>query len=114
MITNTPFKKLGDYTVDELNGVTVEQLAGVSFDRQFAPMTNTSKASSAETWATIITTWANETRTWRGAGSTIENITVKNLGSYTVDELASFSADQIGGVSFDRQFSPISNTSKPS
>jgi len=112
-ITNTTFKKLGDYTVDELGSVSIEQLSGVSFDRQFNPMTNTSKVSFAELWSTITTTWASETRTWLDMSSLIDNISHKNLGSYSVSELASFSTDQIGDVSFDRQFSPLTNLDKP-
>ena len=112
-ITNTPVKQLQDYTFDEIGSFSVEQLAGVPMDRQFTPVTNTSKVSFAELWSTITTTWANETRTWLDMGSLMENTTVKNLGSYTVDELAGFSVEQLANVSFDRQFSPVTNTSKP-
>jgi len=112
-ITNTPVKQLQDYTFDEIGSFSVEQLAGVPMDRQFTPVTNTSKVSFAELWSTITTTWANETRTWLDMGSLIENTTIKNLGSYTVDELAGFSVEQLANVSFDRQFSPVTNTSKP-
>lgn len=112
-ITNTPIKKLGDYTIDEIGSFSVNQLAGVSFDRQFTPITNTTKVSFAELWSTITTTWANETRTWLDCSSLIDNTSLKNLGSYTPAELASFSVEQLANVSFDRQFSPIVNTSKP-
>lgn len=42
-IVNLPKKKLGDYTFDEIGTFSLEQLAGVSFDRQFSPIINTSK-----------------------------------------------------------------------
>lgn len=113
-ITNTSIKKLGDYTFDEIGSFSLDQVGGVSFDRQFSPMDNTDKVSNAETWATITTTWASETRSWLDMSSLIDNLSHKNLGSYTVSELASFSFDQIGGVSLDRQFSPLTNISKPS
>lgn len=112
-ITNTSIKRLQDYTFDEIGTFSVQQLAGVPMDRQFTPVTNTSKVSNYETWATIDTTWATETRTWLDFGSLISNSSFKNLGSYTIDELASFSFDQVGGVEFTRQFSPIINSSKP-
>ena len=113
-ITNTSIKKLGDYTFDELGAMSIEQLDGVALDRQFTPITNTTKVSFAELWSTITTTWATETRTWLETGSLMNNTSHKNLGSYTFDEIGTFSPDQIGDVSFDRQFSPIINTSKPS
>lgn len=112
VITNTPIKQLEDYTIDEMSGFSIEQLAGVPMDRQFTPLSNTSKVSFAETWATILTTWATETRTWLQAGSLMSNSSYKNLGSYTVDELATFTPEQLANVSFDRQFSPITNTNK--
>lgn len=112
-ITNTPVKQLQDYTFDEIGSFSVEQLAGVPMDRQFTPVTNTSKVLSYETWDSNTTTWDTEIRTWDDMGSLMENTTVKNLGSYTVDELASFSVEQLANVSFDRQFSPVTNTSKP-
>lgn len=113
-ITNTSFKKLGDYTLDEIGTFTIEQLADVEFDRQFTPVTNTSRVSSYETWDSITTTWDTETRTWDDMSSLIDNTSHKNLGSYTIAELASFTVEQLEDVSFDRQFSPITNTSKPS
>lgn len=111
-ITNTPIKKLGDYTFDEIGSFSVEQVGGVSFDRQFAPFSNTSRTSSAELWSTITTTWATETRIWLDTSSLIDNTSHKNLGSYTFDEIGTFSIDQVGGVEFDRQFSPVTNIVK--
>lgn len=113
-ITNTPIKQLQDYTFDEIGTFSPAQLAGVAMNQQFTPVTNISRVKSYETWETVDTTWATETRTWLDMGSLMDNTSFKNLGSYTVDELASFSADQIGGVEFSRQFSPIINTNKPS
>lgn len=113
-ITNTSKKTLGDYTFEEVGTFSVEQLAGVSFDRQFSPFDNTDKVSFAELWSTITTTWATETRTWLQMSSLVTNEAVKNLGSYTFEEVGTFSLDQVGGVAFERQFSPITNISKPS
>lgn len=113
-ITNTSVKRLQDYTVAEVNTFSAEQLTGVPMSRQFTPVTNTSKVSFAELWSTITTTWASETRTWLDCASIIENTSHRNLGSYTVAELAGVSVEQLAGVSFDRQFTPIINISKPS
>lgn len=112
-ITNTDIKQLKDYTISEIGTFSIEQLAGVSMERQFTPVTNTNKVSFAELWSTITTTWANETRTWRDMASLIDNRSFRNLGSYTISELSSFTPEQLENVSFDRQFSPITNTSKP-
>lgn len=38
-------------------------------------LTNTTKVSFAETWGTILTTWASETRTWAAAISIMTNTT---------------------------------------
>lgn len=111
-ITNTSIKNLGDYTLAEVGTFSVEQVGGVSFDRQFTPVSNTSKTSSAELWSTITTTWATETRTWLDTSSLIDNTSHRNLGSYTFDEIGTFSVDQVGGVEFDRQFSPVTNIAK--
>ena len=43
LLSNTSFRNLGSYTVAELASFTPEQLAEVSFDRQFTPWINTSK-----------------------------------------------------------------------
>lgn len=112
-ITNETLKKLGDYTFDEIGSFSIDQLAGVSFDRQFSPMTNASRATTAETWTTIPTTWASETRTWADCASLIDNVSHRNLGGYTFDEIGTFSVEQLEHVAFDRQFSPITNVSKP-
>lgn len=45
-------------------------------------LTNTTKVSFAEIWATILTTWATETRTWLAAGSLFTNAT-KQTSSVT-------------------------------
>ncbi len=37
-------------------------------------MTNTARASGAELWNTITTTWAAETRTWADMASLMDNI----------------------------------------
>jgi hypothetical protein len=112
-ITNTSIKQLGDYTFNEIGSFSVEQLAGVSFNRQFTPVTNTSKVSIGETWGSITTSWASETRTWLDCSALIDNTSFKSLGSYTAGEVASFTVEQLANVSFDRQFSPIINSSKP-
>ena len=111
-ITNTEIKQLEDYTFDEIGSFSIDQLAGVPMDRQFSPVSNTSKVSFAETWDTWDVAWQDETRTWDELSSLMDNTSHKNLGSYTVDELASFTVEQLANVSFDRQFSPITNTSK--
>ena len=36
-------------------------------------LTNTAKVSNSETWATIVTTWATETRSWLDMISTMNN-----------------------------------------
>lgn len=38
-----------------------------------ASLTNTVRASFAELWSTITTTWASETRTWDATGSLFTN-----------------------------------------
>jgi len=38
-------------------------------------LTNTTKISTGETWASITTTWASETRTWLATGSLFSNTT---------------------------------------
>src|SRR3990167_1789849 len=101
-ITNDSFKKLGDYTFDEIGTFSLDQLAGVEFDRQFSPMTNDARAVTAETWESIATTWASETRTWEQCASLLTNDAHKNLGSYTFDEIGTFSLDQVGDVEFSR------------
>lgn len=45
-------------------------------------LSNTSKTSSGETWATITTSWATETKTWLGVGSFLTN-TTKVSSSFT-------------------------------
>lgn len=112
-IINDSFKKLGDYTFDEIGTFSIDQLAGVEFDRQFSPFTNDAKDQSFITWATIATTWASETGTWASFISDMTNDSFKSLGGYTFDEIGTFSLDQVGGVEFDRQFSPITNDDKP-
>src|SRR5574343_1513010 len=108
-ITNLPIKSLGSYTIVEIDTFSADQTRNVPMDRQFTPVTNVTKVSFAELWSTITTTWASETRTWLDTGSIIENVSHRNLGSYTIDELAGVSVEQLAGVSFDRQFTPITN-----
>lgn len=36
-------------------------------------MINQSKTTTGETWASILTTWASETKTWLGVGSFMTN-----------------------------------------
>lgn len=82
-------------------------------------ITNTTKVSSSETWATIPTTWASETRTWQE--------TVSLMGN-TARVTSSFSNTLLEGVTYlwATQSSPwqyllpwqvtyggITNTSKP-
>ena len=112
-ITNTSIKQLQDYTFDEIGTFSVQQLAGVPMDRQFTPVTNATKVLSYETFDSLTTTFDTETRTFDEMGTIMSNTSYKNLGSYTVDELANFSVEQLAGVSFNRQFSPITNISKP-
>lgn len=38
-------------------------------------LTNSTKVSFGETWATILTTWSSETRTWLATGSLLVNAT---------------------------------------
>lgn len=45
-------------------------------------MANTARVSFAETWASIPTTWATETRTWMGTSSLIGN-SARPSGSIT-------------------------------
>lgn len=113
-ITNTSIKTLGDYTIDELASVSLDQIGAVAINQQFTPVTNTTKINIAETWDHNTSTWDTETRTWDDMASLIDNTSFKNLGSYTVDELADISLEQVANVEFSRQFSPITNTSKPS
>lgn len=112
-ITNTSIKSLGDYTFDEVGSFSSDQIGGVALDRQFTPVTNVTKVLSYETFDTLTTTFDTETRTFDEMGTIMDNTSHKNLGSYTFDEIGTFSPDQIGDVSFDRQFSPIINVSKP-
>ena len=111
-ITNTAKKTLGDYTLEEVGTFSLDQLGGVSFDRQFSPFTNTTRAITGETWDTWDNSWDSETRTWDELASLLTNTSHKNLGAYTVSELSSFTFEQIGAVAFSRQFSPITNTDK--
>jgi len=114
MITNTSLKSLGNYTIEEIDTFSTDQTRNVAMDAQFTPFTNVSRASSAELWSTIMTTWATETRTWAEMASILDNSSLKNLGSYTFDEIGTFTPEQVGGVEFERQFSPLTNTSKHS
>lgn len=91
----------------------MDQLAGVPMDAQFTPVSNVSKVSHEETWESNTSTWSNETRSWDDMASKIDNASHKNLGSYTFDEIGTFGIDQLADISFDRQFSPLTNTSKP-
>jgi hypothetical protein len=45
-------------------------------------LTNTTKVSFGETWASIPTTWASETRTWLATGSLFTN-TTRQSSSFT-------------------------------
>lgn len=72
-INNTSFKRLGDYTFDEVGSFTVEQLAGVTFDRQFSPVSNASRISHEETWDSNTTTWDSEVRSWNDMASLMDN-----------------------------------------
>lgn len=112
-LVNTSKKTLGDYTFDEVGTFSVDQLAGVEFDRQFSPFANTTKDLSHFTWENITTTWATETHSWGSSISDMSNTTVKTLGSYTFDEIGTFSIDQLDGHPINSQFSPMTNTSKP-
>ena len=45
-----------------------------------AGMTNTSKVSIGETWATVSTTWASETRSWLAVSQLFTNISTGIAG----------------------------------
>lgn len=75
-------------------------------------LTNASKVSFGETWATITTTWASEIRTWLDTISLIDNTAKpRTLGSYTFDEIGDDRIDEHGGAMDDS--SGMINTPKP-
>jgi hypothetical protein len=82
-------------------------------------ITNVSKVSSGETWASITTTWATEPRTWLAASQLLDN--VSRVSSSIINGLKSFNtlwddsfADWDGGfIAWDKSGDSITNTSKP-
>ena len=56
-----------------LIGGTYKLIVGAA--NALAGLTNTSKVTQGETWATITTTWAIETRTWLAVSQLIGNTT---------------------------------------
>lgn len=48
-------------------------MAIVNTSRPTSSMSNTSKVSIGETWGTVTTIWANETRTWLAISQLITN-----------------------------------------
>lgn len=50
-------------------------MAMVNQSKPSDSITNNTKVSTGETWASITTTWASETHTWLGLGSFISNNT---------------------------------------
>lgn len=47
----------------------------INTSRPSSSMSNVSRVASYETWATIPTTWASETRTWAECQSLMDNTT---------------------------------------
>jgi hypothetical protein len=47
----------------------------VNTSKPSTSLTNTARVSFAELWSTIMTTWANETRTWQDMASLFDNTT---------------------------------------
>lgn len=45
----------------------------INQDKPNSSVSNTSKVSQGETWATVTTTWATETRTWNSISKLINN-----------------------------------------
>lgn len=50
-------------------------MAIVNSDKPTTTLSNTTKVSIGETWATITTSWASETRTWLDVSQLFDNIT---------------------------------------
>lgn len=75
-------------------------------------LTNSSRVSFAETWATIASTWASETRTWAAVISLFTNTSKpRTLGSYTFDEIGNTLISEHGGAMNDS--TQMINTPKP-
>lgn len=63
-------------------------------------LTNTTRASFAELWSTISTTWASETRTWTETGSLIDNLSkiiVVLADGFLIREMSHFILREEGG-----------------
>jgi len=50
-------------------------MAITNISKPSSSMTNQTKINIGESWATILTTWASETRSWGDMASLIDNIT---------------------------------------
>ena len=60
-------------------------MALVNQSKPSTSYTNASKVSSGETWATITTTWASETRDWEEVSQLLTNTTKPAYGYLWVD-----------------------------
>ncbi len=57
-------------------------MALVNTSKPTTTLTNSSKVSIGETWATITTTWASETRTWLAVSQLFTN-TARQSSTFT-------------------------------
>ena len=57
-------------------------MAITNISRPTSALTNTEKVSVGETWGSILTTWASETRTWLAVSQLVTN-TAKTASSIT-------------------------------
>jgi hypothetical protein len=55
-------------------------MALVNTTKPTTTLANTAKVSGAETWGTIPTTWATETRTWEECVSLMDNTSLGTTG----------------------------------
>lgn len=49
-------------------------MAITNIDKPTTSLANSSRPAQGETWASVLTTWATETRTWLDMGQLIDNI----------------------------------------
>ena len=79
----------------------------VNTSRPTTSIANTARVSFGETWATITTTWASETRDWQETGSLFDNVSISSdtiWSSRTFPWVLALPWQQVGGMT---------NTSKP-
>jgi len=50
-------------------------MALLNISKPTTSLANAAKVASFETWATIVTTWASETRTWQDMASLMDGFT---------------------------------------